>query len=114
MSENHINANLDIDHPIKDLGIYKINKINKEQWVVCMKGPKYNFYKDGVYKINIKFPNDFPNQRLSVQFPPELIHAQICKRNGNISVGFLGYGYWDKTTNISEILVGLFLFFIWD
>ena len=112
MSDNNISSNLDTDHPIKEPGIYKINKINKENWIVCMKGPKYTIYKDGVYKIDLKFPKDFPTQRPYIKFPPELRHIQIAKGNGKISVGFLVQ--WDPNTTISEILVGLFLFFIWD
>ena len=76
MTENHISNNLDTDHPIKELGIYKINKINKYNWIVCMKGPKYTLYKDGVYKIDLKFPEDFPNQRPKVNF---LLNYAISK-----------------------------------
>ena len=39
MKENNIENNLDTNHPIKKLGIYKIDKQNGKRWMISMKGP---------------------------------------------------------------------------
>ena len=113
MKENYIDNNLDTNHPIKKLGIYKIDKQTDKHWIISMKGPKYSLYEKGVYKIDIKFPEDFPNSKPNVVFINKPKHLQISQGSGRISVSFL-CDIWNSSTSISELLVGIYLFFILD
>ena len=112
MKENNIENNLDTNHPIKKLGIYKIDKQNDKRWMISMKGPKYSLYEKGVYKIDILFPDNFPTIKPNIKFFKGPRHIQINPSSGNIDIYFLRV--WDSTTSISELLVGIYLFFIFD
>ena len=112
MKENNIENNLDTNHPIKKLGIYKLDKQNDKRWMISMKGPKYSLYEKGVYKIDILFPDNFPTLKPNIKFFKGPRHIQINPSSGNIDIYFLRL--WDPTTSISELLVGIYLFFILD
>ena len=112
MKENYIDNNLDTNHPIKILGRYNIDK-QFDHWIISMKGPKYSLYKNGVYNIMIQFPRDFPMSKPNVKFINKPRHMQISLTSGNICIAFI-HDMWDPSTNISELLVGIYLFFILD
>ena len=49
MKENNIDENLDLNNPIKSLGILKIEKTNNnELWNVKTRGPQNSYYEKGV------------------------------------------------------------------
>ena len=106
-----IEKNLDINKPIKSLGILKIDKENNDQkWIIRMKGPQDSFYKKGVFSITIDFPKDFPDSKPEVRILNKIYHNQVNNSNGHIDVLFILN--WDKSTSITELLVGIYLFFI--
>ena len=70
MKENNIEQNLDLENPIKSLGILKIEKKNNNKlWNVKMRGPKNSYYEKGIFIIEIDF-NDFPSK------PPKVFLKQ--------------------------------------
>ena len=108
---NKIEKNLDTNKPIKSLGILKIDKKNNnKKWIIRMKAPEDSLYKNGVFSISIDFPNDFPNSSPKVCFLNKIFHLHVSPSSGHIDVYFLFK--WDKTTSITELLVGIYLFFI--
>ena len=108
---NKIDNNLDTNKPIKSLGIFKIDKENNNKtWTIRIKPSKDSPYKNGVFSIKVEFPNDFPNSRPEVRFINKIYHLNVNPSNGHIDIYYLIN--WDKTTTITELLVGIFLIFI--
>ena len=115
MRINLIDNNLDTDHPINSLGIYKIDKTNSKKWIVHIKLDENSnsMFRNGYFKITIEFGDDFPQEK-----PPEgriinkIYHLNINPNSGHICSIFLNR--WDSSTTISELLVGLYLVFIYE
>jgi len=111
MEYNNINSNLDTNKPIKSLGIYKIDK-QENHWTISMVGPKNTIFNGGVFSLTIDFQKDFPKQKPEVRFVNKLYHLQVSPTNGHMDALFLNN--WNSNTTITELLVGIYLFFIVD
>ena len=114
MKQKNIDNTLDINKPIKSLGIYQIKEEKNpndkgKKWLVKIKGPELSLYKNGVFTIRIDFPPNFPEERPRVIFETKIRHIQVSSA-GNICVHFLVR--WEKETSLKELLTGLYLFFI--
>ena len=107
MKENNINNNLDINKPIKSLGIYKIDKKDINRWFIYIKGPKESPYKKGAFKLSIDFPETFPTKKPEIRFINKIYHLQVSESNGHILAGFIFK--WHQDTSITECLVGIYL-----
>ena len=114
MRINLIDNNLDTDHPINSLGIYKIDKTNSKKWIVHIKLDENSnsMFRNGYFKITIEFGDDFPQKKLECRIINKIYHLNINPNNGHICSIFLNR--WDSTTTISELLVGLYLVFIYE
>ena len=112
MKKNDISNNLNTDGPIKALGIFKITKTDKHHWIIKMKGPDSSIYKNGVFTINIDFPIDFPQKKPEIKIINKIYHLQVSPRNGHISFNICNR--WNPNTSISELLVSLYLFLLYE
>ena len=112
--ENNIENNLDHKTPIEcipSLGILQIIKENNNQhWIIKMIILKDCIYKNGVFTITIDFPQNFPNCRPEVRICNKIYHLQVNPKNGHIYSEFLHD--WKNDTSIVELLVGIYLVFI--
>ena len=69
-------------------------------------------YENGLYKLVIKFTEDYPSKAPDVRFEPLLWHMNIWK-NGKICLNILNdndgtwHGKWQPTTTIPEILLAV-------
>ena len=94
------------EHAMRCRG-YKLRKI-----IVTIKGPENTLYEKGVFRVSIEFPDNYPDGRPEIKFLNKIAHIQFNENYGNnISVKFLNY--WNNSTSLIEILVGLYLFFIY-
>ena len=111
---NNIDNNLAIEHLTKFLGIYKIDKTDGKKWIISIKINENSncMFRNGYFKITIDFPDNFPQQRPECRIINKIYHLNISPNNGHISAAFLGC--WDSSTTISELLVGLYLVFIYE
>ena len=110
MNQNNIDNSLDINNPIKSLGIFQIN-VKENLWTIKMKAPQNSLYKNGVFTITLDFPQSFPNSRPEVRIQNKIYHLQVNPNNGHICTSFLNQ--WQPNTTIKEVLVGIYLFFIY-
>ena len=107
MKENNIDNSIDLNKPIKSLGILKIEKKeNNSFWIIKIRGPKNSYYEKGVFRIEIDFGKNFPSEMPKVNFKNAIVHLQINREH--VCARFLNY--WDPTTTRIELLVGLYLF----
>lgn len=109
MKDNGIESVLDTNNSIESLGIYRIEK-KGQKWKINMDGPKDTLFKDGVFQITIDFPDSFPNKRPEVRIVTKIYHLNVSPTNGHMCANFLNN--WNTNTTISELLVGIYLFFL--
>ena len=85
-------------------------KTNIFEWNALMMGPKNSLYNGYMFKFEIKFPLDYPNN------PPEV----ICKNNvyhmnisssGEVCVSSIKEK-WNEAHNISTVLFSIFIIFL--
>ena len=111
-NQNQIGNNVDSNTFRKTLGILNIYKDSEREWEIRMLGAKNSPYEEGVYTITINFPQNFPNKGPEVSLKNKIYHLQINPTSGRIDAAFLLT--WDKKTSIAELLVGLYLSFIFE
>ena len=78
MKENNIDNSIDLNKPIKSLGILKIEKKeNNSFWIVKIRGPKNSYYEKGVFRIEIDFGKNFPSEMPKVNFKNAIVHFKL-------------------------------------
>ena len=118
MSQNNIDNNFNINKPIKELGIYQIkeekgidDKYLSKRLIIKIKGPDISLYKNGVYTIKIDFPKDYPKSRPRIFCVNKIFHMQVNLNTGYLCIFF--FSDWRPDTSIKEVLVGIYLYFIY-
>ncbi len=81
-----------------------INK-NYLHWKACFIGPKTSPYNGGLYWIEIKCDETYPEKRPEVIFKTKIWHPNITE-DGSICIDYLNE--WKKTYNIRGIVTTLF------
>ena len=113
INDNNIQNPIDISKPIISLGILKIMKQNNDKtWSITINPISNSIYNKGIYTVTIYFPNDYPNHKPEVRILNKIYHLNISPSNGHISSAFLNK--WDKSTSLTELLVGIRLVFEYD
>lgn len=112
MKENNINNDIDSKSFKKSLGILNIDKGNNKIWEIKIKGPKDSLYENGLFMVTIDFTKNFPEKAPEIRIKNKIYNLCVNPNNGHIDSSFLIC--WDKSTLISEILVGIYLFFIFE
>ena len=75
-----------------------------------IKAPENSPYKEGIFRIKILFPNNYPNES-----PNLIIETNIFQCNYQFQTGRLNIDYllnWDHNKNLIGILTSLYEFFI--
>jgi len=110
--------------PIESLGILKIDFENGDRfnWIILIRGPNNTPYENGLFRIRIRFDRDtrfeydpfnpFIETHPDIRFLNQIYHLQVNPSSGNICVLMLFK--WERDTSIVELLVMLYLFFIFD
>jgi ubiquitin-protein ligase len=84
-----------------------INKYNYFHWSGCFIGPKNSPYMNGLFYLEMKFPNDYPNKPpYDVQMRTPTYHPNIWNMNGHICVSYLSS--WKMDHNIVGIINSVF------
>ncbi len=112
MQENNIDNNLETCDSIPSLGIYKIKKESNKFWKIYIQAPIDSIYKNGFFKLYIEFPDNFPQTHPTIKFISQIYHLQVNPSDGRTCINFINY--WKSDITISEIFVGIYLFFKFD
>ena len=85
------------------------------KWSASMIGPKDSSYKDGIFKIDVEFPDDYPTHPPEVVFRTPIYHLNInpYKSNnskeeplGHVSVSILNW--WKSEYKMEEVFINIF------
>ncbi|KAJ6244016.1 ubiquitin-conjugating enzyme e2 5b-like [Anaeramoeba flamelloides] len=71
-------------------------------WVATIIGPNQTPYEGGKFKLNIKFPTDYPFKAPTVTFTTKLYHPNVTEE-GNICLAILD-NEWAPSVRIIQVL----------
>ncbi|XP_033757163.1 ubiquitin-conjugating enzyme E2 4-like [Pecten maximus] len=74
-------------------------------WEATILGPADTVYAGGKFKLDIKFPVDYPFKPLKIQFKTKIYHINISL-NGNICVDIL-QDKWSSVITAAKVLLSV-------
>ena len=79
----------------------KEDQLNK--WLILMQGPSETPYEAGVFRIEFKFPDNYPFKAPEVKFLTSIYHPNIKLETGDICQDVFASG-WAPTQKVNDIL----------
>ena len=73
-------------------------------WLVVFEGTPCSPYEDGIFKVKVNLPKDFPTKRPYLYFQTKMFHPNIRQKDGFVSLNLL-YN-WVSTRTIEEVFFG--------
>ena len=109
-------------NPISNCGVTVglVNENDYTEWKVSLLGPKDTSYKNGLFFLSIKFPNDYPNKAPEVCFLTPIYHVNVNPKapktfgDGNESLGHVcisTLNWWKPEYRMREVLTNIFALF---
>ena len=100
--------------PLLNLGCtVGLNNDNIYQWRATMRGPKDSLYKEGLFYIELAFPENYPESPPKIRFLTPIYHLNVFSgaddNLGRICPNFITS--WKPSTNAKEILTKLYTIF---
>ena len=90
-----------------------LNNDNIYQWRATMCGPKDSLYKEGLFYIELAFPENYPESPPKIRFLTPIYHLNVFSgadnNLGRICPNFITS--WKPSTNAKEILTKLYTIF---
>ena len=81
------------------------NGLNKFEWVATILGPHDSPYQNGIFKLNINFPKEYPFKPPLVKFVTKVYHPNI-NSSGSICLDILK-DQWSPALTISKVLISI-------
>ena len=108
------------DNPISNIGatIGLVDPENIFLWQCSLMGPSDTSYTGGLFYLNIKFPEDYPEKAPEVAFKTPIYHVNVNPRKpkgdekeslGHVCISTLNW--WKPETSIREVLKEIFTLF---
>lgn len=91
-------------HTISNISACPIDD-NLFEWEAIIIGPENTPYEQGLFKLNIYIPKDYPIKPPNVIFKTRIFHPNI-NHNGNICLDILKNS-WNSSLTISKILLSI-------
>lgn len=85
--------------PQKKTDIYK--------WDVIIQGPKKSCYENGLFKLLLIFPNNYPKEPPDIKFVTKIYHPNISIEDGTICVSSKSTD-WNENPNIINVIYSIY------
>lgn len=96
--------------PLSDLGYnIELSENNIYKWKVTLLGAKDTSYAEGIFLIELRFPQDYPHHGPRIYFLTPIYHPNVSLNDGNVAVNFIFN--WKDSTRVREILTKLYAIF---
>jgi ubiquitin-conjugating enzyme E2 D/E len=79
---------------------------NMDLWEGTIIGPSDSPFENGIFKVQIRFPEDYPFSPPKIKFMTPLYHPNVDKR-GNICLDILKPGAWSPALTLPKVLLSL-------
>ena len=94
-----------IREPLQNCSAYPIDNNNLFTWKASFKGPSDTPYENGIFHLNIVFPENYPFQPPKVKFITKIYHCNINSKGG-ICLDILK-NEWSPALTISKVLLSI-------
>lgn len=74
-------------------------------WEAIIFGPDETIWEDGVFRLDLRFSDDYPNRPPKVKFLTKMFHPNIYT-NGQICLDILAH-QWSPVYDVSSILTSI-------
>ena len=88
--------------PVKKTDIFK--------WNILLKGPNKTCYENGLFKLSLDFPKNYPEDPPDIKFVTKIYHPNISKE-GTICVSSKSTE-WDQNRNIVNVIYSIYALLI--
>lgn len=85
------------------------NEYDPFHWEAVFIGPTTSAYHGGFFRMNIKFPKNYPQSKPDVYFTTKIFHPNV-KNDGYICVKSLNE--WVKDRSMIEVLMSIYILLI--
>lgn len=82
-------------------------KSNIFKWNVLLKGPNKSCYENGLFKLLLEFPKDYPNEPPNIKFETKIYHPNIEINDGTICISSKSND-WDNNKNIINVIYSIY------
>ncbi len=82
------------------------NEFDPFNWEAVLIGPKNSAYHGGFFRMNIKFPQNYPEKKPDVYFTTKIYHPNVSY-DGYICVNSLNE--WVKDRSMIDVLISIYL-----
>jgi ubiquitin-conjugating enzyme E2 D/E len=72
-------------------------------WNITIFGPEETPYSGGIFKMNMKFTNEYPFKPPKITFVTKILHCNVNEK-GEICIDILKESSWNPTKKVSEAL----------
>ena len=108
------------NNPISNIGVTVglPDEDNIFEWQCSLMGPKDTSYSGGIFFLNIKFPENYPEKCPEVVFKTPIYHINVNPKKldtqgaeplGHVCISTLNW--WKPTSKIREVLTDIFALF---
>ena len=94
---------------LSSIGIKLLLNKNYNEIEGFIRAPKNSPYKNGIFNFIIKYSDDHPNSSPELKFKTKIFHTHV-RDDGHCCIKLLGL--WNKNTELSLTLIGLYQFFL--
>ena len=112
MSEIHIREELDriktsslLSYIGSSAGPKK--KTDIYNWNILLKGPNNSCYEDGLFKLSLEFPKNYPEDPPKIKFVTKIFHPNVSPNDGVICISSLSSD-WDPASNIINVIYSIY------
>jgi ubiquitin-conjugating enzyme E2 D/E len=100
-----------LNNPLSSLGctVGLIEDNNLFRWRTTLFGAEDSLHKGGIFRIELNFPDDYPQKGPRIRFLTPIYHLNISPK-GDIYPNFI-VNDWNQSITVKEILIKLFTIF---
>lgn len=93
----------------QSIHILKCEFINGDinNWYVAFEGPPTTVYEDGIFKVRVNLPDNFPKGNPNLFFITKMFHPNINSKNGAVSLNIIKPHNWVETRTMQDVFFGL-------
>lgn len=77
------------------------------KWNVIIKGPIRSCYENGLFKLSLIFPKNYPNDPPDIKFVTKIYHPNISINDGTICVSSKSTE-WEENKNIINVIYSIY------
>ena len=83
----------------------QVDEDDMKSWIIIMKGPSDSLYENGIFQLDVSFPDSYPFKPPVIYFITKIFHCNI-NRSGAVCLDILK-DQWSPALTISKVILSL-------